>query len=597
MDLQVEQGELTGIATGKAKQERLKLEEQWRAEHAEKQAELARVERTLDALRQTKTVPFVWDIAFVEIFEGDKGGFDIVIGNPPYVRQEMIAPPTLDPDDFGGETSDRWKEQKKIYKAKLQESVAAAWPRFFRYKPGSTTFRKPDGKSDLYIYFYLHGLSLLNPNGSFCFITSNSWLDVGYGADLQEFLLKHSHVKFIFDNEKKRSFAQADVNTIIALLAPPDDRREAGLDKTARFVMFKAPFEDVLDAGVFKALETATERQSTDRWRICVRPQRDLLEEGLARDDDEEPTDTGKPVKSRGPFIKTARYEANKWGGKYLRAPEIFFTILEKGKGKLVRLGDIAEVRRGFTTGANEFFYLDDETIRHWGIEEEFLKPVLRRPKECEGILVDPSCLEFKVFLCDRPKAALKGTAALEYIKHGEAQGYHRLPTCATRALWYSVGSPKATNIAAKMTTKYRHYFPVSRESILVDARFYEIRPRRSTVEGLAMSLNSMVVSLWLEATGRSYGGGGGPLDIKVYEIKNALLLNPDLIPIGREFWDQPALQRPVLHIWKEVELPDRRALDDVVFEVLGLTAGEREAVYEAVISLVRARLEKARSV
>jgi hypothetical protein len=42
---------------------------------------------------------------------------------------------------------------------------------------------------------------------------------------------------------------------------------------------------------------------------------------------------------------------------------------------------------------------------------------------------------------------------------------------------------------------------------------------------------------------------------------------------------------------------PDRRALDDVVFDVLGLTAGEREAVYEAVVTLVRARLEKARSV
>ncbi|MCS7011016.1 MAG: hypothetical protein NZL98_06585 [Anaerolineales bacterium] len=42
---------------------------------------------------------------------------------------------------------------------------------------------------------------------------------------------------------------------------------------------------------------------------------------------------------------------------------------------------------------------------------------------------------------------------------------------------------------------------------------------------------------------------------------------------------------------------PERRALNEVVFDVLGLTAGEREAVYEAVIALVRARLEKAQSV
>jgi multidrug efflux pump subunit AcrB len=63
----------------------------------------------------------------------------------------------------------------------------------------------------------------------------------------------------------------------------------------------------------------------------------------------------GLPLQEK--FI-TGKYEGNKWGGKYLRAPDIFFTILEKGKGKLVRLGDIADVRRGFTTGCNEFFYL-----------------------------------------------------------------------------------------------------------------------------------------------------------------------------------------------------------------------------------------------
>ncbi|RMF53182.1 MAG: hypothetical protein D6750_01240, partial [Bacteroidetes bacterium] len=370
----------------------------------EKEAELDRLTRALSALRSPQQVPFVWDIAFVEIFQGEKKGFDIVIGNPPYVRQEMIAPPALDPNDFDGETADRWKEQKKAYKAKLQESVAAAWPRFFRYKPGRAEFRKLDGKSDLYIYFYLHGLALLNSQGSFCFITSNSWLDVGYGADLQEFLLKHSHVKFILDNERKRSFAQADVNTIIALLAPPDDRRESGLDQTARFVLFKVPFEEVLGADTFKALEAAAERQSTDRWRITVRTQQDLFEEGLDTGEDEgEQGPTAKNTSRRLP-IKTARYLGNKWGGKYLRAPDIFFTILEKGRGKLVPLGHLAEVRRGFTTGANEFFYLDDEKIRQWGIEPEFLKPFLFSLKEVERYEVDPKLLERKLFVCSKTK-------------------------------------------------------------------------------------------------------------------------------------------------------------------------------------------------
>ncbi len=431
------QGSLPSIDAGTdpAAQRRL---EQLRAERKEKEAELDRLTRALCALGSPQQVPFVWDLAFVEIFEGEKKGFDIVIGNPPYVRQERIAPPTLHPNDFGGETSDRWKEQKKAYKAKLQESVAAAWPRFFRYKPGQHDFRKLDGKSDLYLYFYLHGLALLNPQGCLCFITSNAWLDVGYGADLQEFLLKHSHVKFILDNERKRSFAQADVNTIIALLGPPDDRCEAGLHHTARFVLFKVPFEEVLSAETFKALEAASERQSTDRWRLTVRSQRDLFEEGLAQEEDDEAAPAGK--KSRGPLLKTVRYLGNKWGGKYLRAPDIFFTILEKGRGKLVPLGHLAEVRRGFTTGANEFFYLDQERIQQWGIEEEFLKPVIKSPRECRSIVIKPEDLKYKIFMCHKDKRELEGTAALEYIKWGESQGFHLRPSCRERPRWWDVG-------------------------------------------------------------------------------------------------------------------------------------------------------------
>ena len=71
------------------------------------------------------------------------------------------------------------------------------------------------------------------------------------------------------------------------------------------------------------------------------------------------------------------KYTGDQWGGKYLRAPDIYWTILEKGKDKLVRLGDVAEVRFGIKTGANKFFYLDDQKIQEWGIEEEFLKPVI----------------------------------------------------------------------------------------------------------------------------------------------------------------------------------------------------------------------------
>ncbi len=586
-----DQDELPGMGTGKPKQERLKLQQQWRAERDEKQAELDRIQAALNALTRTQTVPLVWDIAFVEIFEGDSAGFDIVIGNPPYVRQEMIAPPTLDPKDFGGENSERWKEQKKAYKAKLQESVAAAWHKFFQYKPGSGTFRKLDGKSDLYIYFYLHGLSLLNPRGSFCFITSNSWLDVGYGADLQEFLLRHSHVKFILDNQCKRSFAQADVNTIIALLGPADDRHEHGLDNIARFVMFKAPFEDVASAETFKALEAATKRQSTDRWRVSVRTQRELLEESLERDEEDE-TPAGKTT--RGPLIKTARYVANKWGGKYLRAPDIFFTILEKGQGKLVRLGDIAEVRFGIKTGANEFFYLDEERIAQWGIEEEFLKPVIKSPRECRSIVIKPEDLRYKIFMCHKDKSELKGTAALEYIRWGESQGFHKRPSCRTRQRWWTLDFLVGEFLWWKSIGE-RYCFFWNKQHIPTDQRNYylNIIDSKFRSKSLVLSLNCTLDRLLIEASAREMTGAYTIIEMPVADVANKRMLYFDLEDIDADKF----LNRPTVSVFEEIHQPDRRALDDVVFDVLGLTSGEREAVYEAVVNLVRARLEKARSV
>ena len=293
-----------------------------------------------NALGSAGGVPFVWDIAFVEIFTSEKEGFDIVIGNPPYVRQENIADPNIPRERVT-------TENKKAYKAKLARSAYQAFPRFFGYKrekdirpdnPSPAVSHKLDAKSDLYIYFYFHGLSLLNPKGAFCFITSNSWLDVGYGKDLQEFTLKHCHIKQIIDNQARRSFASADVNTVICLFSAPDEKRESGLERTARFVAFKTAFEGVLDAIIFEEVEEANERHSTPEHRIFPISQGDLLKGGS---DDAAP----KP-----------KYTGDKWGGKYLRAPDIYWTIIEKGKDKLVRLGDIAEVRRGFTTGANEFF-------------------------------------------------------------------------------------------------------------------------------------------------------------------------------------------------------------------------------------------------
>ena len=535
--------------------------------------DLDRLTETRSALVNARGVPFVWDIAFVEIFTGEKGGFDIVIGNPPYVRQESIADPNIPREAVT-------TENKKAHKAKLARSVYQAFPRFFGYRrerditpdnPSAAVSHKLDAKSDLYIYFYFHGLSLLNPEGAFCFITSNSWLDVGYGKDLQEFTLKHCHIKQIIDNQARRSFASADVNTVICLFSAPDEKREAGLDRTTRFVMFKTPFEGILDAVIFEEVEEAEERHSTPEHRIFPISQRDLLEEGS---DDTAPR---------------TKYTGDKWGGKYLRAPDIYWTILEKGRDKLVRLGDVAEVRRGFTTGANEFFYLDDQKIQEWGIEEEFLKPVIKSPRECRSILIDPSQLKFKLFMCGADKTDLAGTAALEYIEWGESEGFDQRPSCQGRARWYDLGERQSPCLSFNYLISSTARTLYSPNGCYTSDNFQEVHIDFCLALPLCVSLNSSLFQLMVNMAGRS-NFGGGLLKIQTYEVSELLCLDPKTIG----FEDEAIFTSSS---WEMLEpSDDRRTLDAFIFDALNLTQGERDSVYEAVIHLVEARLQKASS-
>jgi type I restriction-modification system DNA methylase subunit len=521
------------------------------------------------ALKGIEDIPFVWDIAFVEVFEGDRSGFDIVIGNPPYVRQENIR----DPRQTAEEATTR---SKKIYKNKLRDSVYTLWARYFDYDwtRGKNKQHTIGLRSDLYLYFYFHGLALLDEKGSFCFVTSNSWLDVKYGKSLQRFLLTHGKVKLILDNEAYRSFESADVNTIIALFAKPEDRSvpvPESMKHLARFVMLQIPFEQALNPVIWEEIESSSERSSMPEYRVFPRKQEALLESGI------------DPEKNR--------FTGDKWGGKYLRAPDIYWEILEKANDKLVRLGDIADVRFGIKTGANDFFYLDEKKIAYWGIEEQYLQPVIKSPRECPTLVINPDKLQYKLFICHKNRESLQNTAALEYIKWGERQGYHNRPTTSSRKRWWDLGDRSAPQIIipASYNDLYRVFLNTA--DVLADKRLYEVRFEANFQNAIFASLNSTLTTLFLEILSRT-GLGEGLIDLTVYETKLIPIVKPELAPI----FDQPE-NRSILPLRKELSTQERHKMDSQIFDVLDLTEVEREAVYEAVVSLVEQRLQKANSV
>jgi type I restriction-modification system DNA methylase subunit len=559
------------------------------------ETELERIENARKALTAVKEVPFVWDIAFVEIFEGDKKGFDIVIGNPPYVRQENIADPRLPREEVA-------PENKKVYKEKLFRSVYAGFPSFFESKPPYTTAKhKLNAKSDLYIYFYFQGLSLLNQRGAFCFITSNSWLDVGYGKDLQEFLLKHCRVKIILDNQVKRSFSSADVNTVIALLSAPDVRNNNALENTARFVMLRVSFEQVLSPVIFEEIEGADERKATPEYRLFSVKQKKLLEAGSAVPEEEEERSSAVSV-----------YTGDKWGGKYLRAPDIYWTILEKGKGKLVRLGDIAEVRFGIKTGANDFFFVKvlevfkgvtkikcDDGSEHL-IEEKWVQhPVVTKARELIKPCIELESLSYRIVLLD--ETALKYPHAANYIKWGESKGFHKRQSTKGRKFWFHIEYREPSHILIPLRHKRKPVAALSRcikaSDCLTEVRLFEPSLHK-IIAGCAISAFSM---LFWEIIGRA-NFGQGLLETRVYEIADLPVLDPQHLSSYQRKKIEEAFnsvgKRPSLMFYDEARQIDRQALDETFLELIGFEdPTERKSIlaelYESVSFTIWERMAK----
>lgn len=107
---------------------------------------------------------------------GDFLGFDLVIGNPPYIRQEEI----------------------KHLKPQLQKA-----------------FRIYKGTSDIYTYFYEQGHKILKHNGILSFITSNKYCRAGYGEPLREFLLEATALLYYIELNSIKVFDSASVDTSI----------------------------------------------------------------------------------------------------------------------------------------------------------------------------------------------------------------------------------------------------------------------------------------------------------------------------------------------------------------------------------------------
>jgi len=141
----------------------------------------------LDDEERLRINAFDWQAEFPEIMKA--GGFDAVIGNPPYIRMEGF------------------KEIKDYLK---------------------TIYASHNERSDLYAYFIERAHKLLNSQGQFGMIVSNKFLRANYGKPLREFLSRHATIKHIVDFAGLPVFQGATVRTIVLIT----NRRKDGQYQT-----------------------------------------------------------------------------------------------------------------------------------------------------------------------------------------------------------------------------------------------------------------------------------------------------------------------------------------------------------------------------
>ena len=505
--------------------------------------------------------------------------FDAIVGNPPYTRQEDIG--TL---------------QGTVSKDKIQGIIKNEWGII------------PSARTSIYAYFFYHSTSFLKEGGYLAFIVSNSWLDTDFGADLQTFLCKNFEIEVIIDSEVERFFPSASVNTSIVIARKT---KKPNLNHCVAFVYLQQTLADLIITakGVNNLVKNIREFKTVQGFKV-----RSVMQKILSDD--------------------------SKWS-KYLKAPQIYFDILEKANNKLVPLKEVAEVKFGLKTGADDFFILEDvsnklseiefqyavnrpkkmETLEKlgviavmngfnelWLIEKEFIQPLLSSSKDVNKYVISSQDVPYSVFICNKDKNTLEKDYpfAYKYIKVGERNSINQRPSCANRAIWYDLGIKKLPDMSFNyMINDFGKTFL---GKVFASSNLHCIFVKTENIKTIHYFLNSTISWFFQQLVIRAnFGDGVGKLqtnELAIFPVLGAGLEKLE-IDLGKTRGYKEELGGNLEEFVSPKSLtsinPERLKLDDKILELFGYTnKKEREKIllelYQQTYGLIEQRLKKSKS-
>ncbi len=492
--------------------------------------------------------------------------FDLIIGNPPYIRHEDIG-----------------IQHSTEYKKRLHKDLSS--------------FLEPDvildRKSDYLIYFCVKSLNLLDSNGVLAFLTSNAWLEVKYGTTLQDHLMSllirgSLSICEIIHQSGSRLWKQIGINSIIFLASKTV--KKSILNGNIYFTESVKDLNEIPKSNLKKGVLFCKEFTSED-YRTEAIP----IEELKA---------------------------THKWAGSFLRSSKEERNVLNKIRAQGSPLSSIASVQFGIKTGANDFFHVSVVKPSKAGgfveisngqnyrgkMESEFLSPLIKSPIECNGYVIpEDFSPQIMLFNCRKMLNQLINTHALDYIQWGEnksvsikqgrrmgtkVKGFHLLKSLSQRDPWYRLPTFSIPNL---LWTKSYHDKPgclLNQAKILPDQRFYGICVNDSEdIPIIFVFLNSSFAWAQMEQAGNT-NMGFGVLDTNVYWLKAVRI--PTNLTLKQKknlesIYNELRSEKSRTAITTESHI--RMKIDKFITEVFGLTKEEFVNISQFIKKSVRNRL------
>lgn len=471
-------------------------------------------------------------------------GFDAVIANPPYTRQ----------DDIGN----------KEYVEQLRRTSLTFYESRRKGKKVKTIEKtiKMSSEAGIYAYFFTHSAHFLKEDGIMSFIVSNSWLDVQFGRDLQKFFLDNFKIIGILDFDR-RVFEDAAVNTVIVLFQKASSQiREEERDRNVtKFIRIKKPMAADKLISIIRSSDTSIEN---DIFRLELVEQRHLK-------------------------------DSNKWS-LYLKAPPIYYRL--KHNRKMCNLEDVADITAGYVTLANDFFIISKEEATDLGIEREFLFPSLTKAKNLHFLDVRIDDADSLMLFVDKQKSKLKSKKVLKYIQSSESRnieitrgasaghivrGFQNTPALVNKKDdWYVLKNIGTKPIIVPVLIWERWYASFNRDGVYVNDTFYWISPKiEKDLKPLFCFLNSSIAEFLVELMGKTVYGEG-VIQMRKHILKELPTIKTDQIE-GQDREKLFALFDEIIENSRsqnQVGVDScRRRIDDVFYGILGFEMEERSQI------------------